>query len=88
MSKIISEQERRNVWLSFASAAISGLGANPKKKFEAIIEDSSDLANAMLEEYLIEFEPGYEPEEEEEEEDEEDEDEDEDERPAKRRARR
>jgi hypothetical protein len=84
----INDLEQRQAWLAFASAALSGLGGNPKKKFDQVLDDAADLADEMLNEYMERFEPGYEPEpdeEEEEEEDEEGEDEEEEERPAKRR---
>jgi hypothetical protein len=83
----ISELEERQAWLAFASAALSGLGGNPKKKFEVVLDDAVALADEMIEEYLERFEPGYErPEDEEEEEDDEEEEEEE---PSKRaRARR
>lgn len=78
MSKpgVISELEERQAWLAFASAALSGLGGNPKKSFDKVLNDAVDLADEMLEEYLERYEPGYErPEDEEEEDDEEEEEE-------------
>jgi hypothetical protein len=69
--RVVSDDEERQVWLAFASAALSGLGGNPKKKFDAVLNDAADLADEMMEEYLERFEPSYErPEPEEEEEDE------------------
>jgi hypothetical protein len=84
----ISDLEQRQAWLAFASAALSGLGGNPKKKFDQVLDDAADLADEMLNEYMERYEPGYErepDEDEEEEEEEEDEDEEEERRPAKRR---
>jgi hypothetical protein len=73
-SDVVSELEERQAWLAFASAALSGLGGNPKKKFDAVLDDAVALADEMIEEYLERFEPGYErPDDEEEEEEEEEE---------------
>jgi hypothetical protein len=87
----IDESEQRQAWLAFASAALSGLGGNPKKKFDQVLDDAADLADEMLEEYMERFEPDYERADPDEEDEDEEEDEEEDERgrpPPKRRARR
>ncbi len=64
--KVVSELEKRQAWLAFASAALSGVGGNPKKMFDAVLDDAVDLADEMMEEYLERFEPGYERQEEDE----------------------
>jgi hypothetical protein len=58
----ISDLERRNAWLSFASAALAGLGSDSKYELGQLEEDATDVADNMLDEYLSRFEPGHEPE--------------------------
>jgi hypothetical protein len=60
---VISDQEKKNAWISFATGAISGSSANKTASFEDVIDDSAELADAMLEEYLARFDPNYKPDE-------------------------
>lgn len=58
---MISDQEKRNAWLSFASAALAGLLADADISLEDIGEDACALANGMLDAYLAKFESEEEP---------------------------
>jgi hypothetical protein len=63
----ISEQEKRNVWLSFATAAVSGFcGKSGAKVSTRALETAADVADEMLEQYLETFQEGYQRKEEEE----------------------
>jgi hypothetical protein len=54
----ISDQEQRNVWLSFAAAVISSDPDASRCSLKDVVEDASDLADAMLDEYLSRFGEG------------------------------
>jgi hypothetical protein len=54
----ISDQEQRNVWLSFAAAVISSDPDASRCSLKDVVEDASDLADAMLDEYLSRFGDG------------------------------
>jgi hypothetical protein len=53
----ISEQEQRNVWLSFASAFVSS--TEPEDLPKDVVEDAADLADMMLDAYLSRFDEGH-----------------------------
>jgi hypothetical protein len=55
----ISDQEKRNAWLSFVSAAIAASGEaieDPKAGLEGIADDACTLADILLHAYLAKFE--------------------------------
>ena len=62
---MIDDLEKRQAWLAFASAVLSA-GSSSKSKargqkahddrLDALIEDALDVADEMLEEYLVKFE--------------------------------
>lgn len=61
---MISDQEKRNAWLSFASAALAGSAdalADADISLEDIGEDACALADGMLDAYLAKFESEEEP---------------------------
>lgn len=72
----MNEQEKRNVWLSFAAAAIAGR----KGSLTKILDEAVEIADEMLDEYTEKFEGPQEPEVEVE-------DDEEEERPPRRRRR-
>jgi hypothetical protein len=56
----ITEQEKRNVWLSFATAAIGGFCSKSGMKVsDRAAEMAADIADEMLHEFLETFEEGY-----------------------------
>lgn len=51
----ISDQEKRNAWLSFASAAIAGFGPD-SEELDDLEREVTELADGMLEAYIERFE--------------------------------
>jgi hypothetical protein len=55
----ISEQERRNVWLSFASAVVSTSDFLEEAIDEDHVNDIVEVADEMLDAYLSRFDEGH-----------------------------
>ena len=55
----MNDLERRQAWLAFASAALSGLGAKPRTNLDKLVVDASNIADEMLDEYLDLFDPEH-----------------------------
>jgi hypothetical protein len=60
LRRLISDQEKSQVWLAFASASVSGLGADGNLTVEDVAEESEELADVMLDAYLSRFDEDYE----------------------------
>jgi hypothetical protein len=60
---VISDLEKRNVWLSFASSALSSLAGKMNKSYdlEDLEEDVLELADGLLDAFCEKFDPDYVP---------------------------
>jgi hypothetical protein len=47
----MTDNEKRQAWLAFASAAIAGAGADPKMDEDDVMEFATEVADGMLEVY-------------------------------------